>query len=124
MAFGEHRGNHWLLIPAVGIAIMIAAAYDILPTWLGSQQRLLTCGGLLTVVGIVCAGLFGHIIWLVPIALLLASPLMALFWMQEKCSDWRRKHRAIRGAHGMVQDRQADEPSDARKSPFDRKLES
>ncbi len=102
---------------------MIAAAYDIYLRGL-ALIAITHLRGVLTVVGIVCAGLFGHIIWLVPIALLLASPLMALFWMQEKCSDWRRKHRAIRGAHGMVQDRQADEPSDARKSPFDRKLES
>ena len=93
MAFGEHRGNHWLLLPGLGAAILGSLYFDIIPNDSPHSRFALVAGLFFLVVGTVLAGLIGHIIWLVPLALIICSPFIVVFSISERIDTWRRNRR-------------------------------
>ncbi|GAB5403102.1 MAG: hypothetical protein Aurels2KO_13330 [Aureliella sp.] len=93
MAFGEHRGNQWLLLPGLGVAILVSLYFDIIPNDSPHARYALVAGVFFLIAGTVLAGLIGHIIWLVPLALIICSPLIVVFSISERIETWRHNRR-------------------------------
>lgn len=91
MAFGEHSGNHWLALPGTGVALLGALYFDIIPAETIFADCAFVAGSFLLVVGTVLAGLLGHVVWLVPFALVICSPFILLSFVSARLERLRSK---------------------------------
>ena len=90
-AYGPSLANRTLLVPAIGVVVLLLT--DVLP--LENNPRLenwaVHFGVTLVIVGTILAALVGHIVWLVPIVLLLFLPLMVVSYLWELLRGrWKR----------------------------------
>lgn len=89
--YGSNLGNFTLIVPLAGLmllALVYARTFADIPT---IERGAIQAGVALFLLGMVFAGLFGHVVWLVPIAMLLLWPLIAWEWMVEAIENRRRR---------------------------------
>jgi hypothetical protein len=89
--FGPNLGNCTLIVPLAGLILLLlvySGMFADIPT---VERGAIQVGVALFLLGVIFAGLFGHVIWLVPFAWLLLWPMIAWGWMVEAIESRRRR---------------------------------
>ncbi len=89
--YGPSLTNRTLLVPAIGVVVLLVTYLLPLDSNPTLESWAVHIGVTLVIVGTTLAALVGHIIWLVPVVMLLFFPLMVVSYLWELLRGrWKR----------------------------------
>lgn len=103
-------GNRTLLVPIAGMILLLVSFTGCLSGVPAVERGMVAFGVALLLGGIVFAGIYGHVVWLVPLALLLLWPLVLWFLLFDRVDGWFARRRRPEPAHSRPPEKLDKDP--------------